>query len=194
MAIVATTPGFVDRVHDAQHTFRAVLEAMSRPGCVKSIDINLEPPKGLSMAAAAVCLTLLDLEVRVWLQPGFPQISQDWLMFHTGCRLTDNLEQADFALIWDVNHLPDLAKFNLGTPDYPEASTTLLMQVENLNRGMAVTLQGPGILEEITVSPQAPLAFWRQWRENHRLYPLGVDVVWLSGNQVLGLPRSVRVG
>ena len=194
MAIVAQTPGFVDRVHDAQHTFRAVLAAMSRPGWVKSIDVNLQPPEGLSAATAAVCLTLLDLDVQVWLQPGFPQRSRDWLLFHTGCRLTENPERADFAVIWDGDHAPDLAKFNPGTPEYPEASTTLFMQVESLNQGAMVALQGPGILAEIMVSPQVSSTFWPQWRDNHRLYPLGVDVLCLSGDQVLGLPRSVGVG
>ena len=117
MAIVAQTPGFADRVHDAQHTFRTVLEAMSRPGDMNPIDVNLQPPEGLSIAAAAVCLTLLDLDVQLWLQPGLPQISQDWLVFHTGCQLTDNLEQANFAMIWDVNHAPNLAEFHPGNAE-----------------------------------------------------------------------------
>ncbi|MEO0456885.1 MAG: phosphonate C-P lyase system protein PhnH [Cyanobacteria bacterium P01_A01_bin.114] len=193
MAVVAQTPGFVDSVHDAQRTFRAVLEALSQPGCVKTVDVALQPPEGLSVASAAVCLTLLDLEIQVWLQDGFPRSSRDWLLFHTGCRLTEAPEEADFALIWDKDATPDLSVFNRGTPEYPEASTTVLMQLGSLTQGSKVVLQGPGILEEITVSPQVSSVFWQQWQSNQARYPLGVDVLCLSDQQILGLPRSSRV-
>lgn len=183
-------PGFADEVSDAQQTFRAVLDAMAHPGQIQVIDVNLSPPDGFSQAMAAVCLTLLDLDVQVWLQPGISRPCRDWLVFHTGCRLTEHLDQADFAVVCD--RTPDLMTFNPGTPEYPEASTTVLLQLEGLTQGTQMTLQGPGIQKEISVMPRVSHHFWQQWQQNHQRYPLGIDVFCLAGNQLLGLPRSVQ--
>lgn len=193
MSISPQAAGFVDGVHGSQQAFRQVLNALSHPGDIETLDVDLTPPDGLSVASSAVCLTLFDLDVKVWLQPGLPQESQDWLVFHTGCRLTEKQEQADFAVIWERENVPDLSKFNQGTPEYPEASTTLLVQVNGLSQGMDVSLRGPGILEEKAISPLVSPRFWHQWQLNYQKYPLGVDVLCLSSYQVLGLPRSVQV-
>lgn len=184
------TPGFADKVSDAQQTFRAVLNAMAHPGQIQTVDANLQPPDGFSQAMAAVCLTLLDLDVQVWLQPEISHACRDWLVFHTGCRLSEDPGQADFAVVCDRQL--DLTAFNPGTPEYPEASTTILLQLESLLRGEQVAFQGPGIQTEIPVTLPVSSQFWQQWQQNHQRYPLGTDVFCLAGNQILGLPRSVR--
>ena len=47
----------------------------------------------------------------------------------TGCCFTDNRDRADFAVIWDIETMPDLSQFKQGTPVYPEDSTTLLIMI-----------------------------------------------------------------
>jgi len=184
-------PGFQDIVHEAQTTFRTLLEALAHPGRACTIPISITPPEGMSPACAAACLTLLDLEAQVWLQPGLEM--EPWLRFHTGCRFTIDPQQAMFAVIWDVNGLPNLQAFNSGTAEYPEASTTLLIQVESLIDGEPVVLQGPGILGECEIAPQLPPHFWQQWISNHQAYPLGVDVFLFDHTQVMGLPRTTQI-
>lgn len=193
MAIATQIPGFIDPVSDAQRTFRAVLDALAHPGQRQTTGVNLRPPEGFSQAMAAVCLTLLDLDVAVWLQPGLA--CRDWLVFHTGCRLTEQPQQADFAVVCDrtPSSIPPLMDINPGTPDYPEAATTVLYQLQDLTQGPPVTLRGPGIQQETTISPQVSADFWPQWQGNQQRYPLGVDVLFVAGNQVLGLPRSVQM-
>ena len=60
--------GFADPVHDAQRSFRAVLDAMSRPGRIAQIT-GVTAPGPLGAAAGAVLLTLVDHETRLWLDP-----------------------------------------------------------------------------------------------------------------------------
>lgn len=189
--MVPSLPGFQDAVHEAQTTFRALLEALAHPGRACPIASPMMSPKELFSTCAAACLTLLDLETQVWLQPGLE--IESWLRFHTGCRVTRDPQQANFAVIWDVTRSPDLQAFNPGTAEYPEASTTLLIQVEHLMDGEAVVLQGPGILGERTIAPQLPKLFWPQWIKNHRAYPLGVDVFLFDPTHVMGLPRTAAI-
>lgn len=189
--MITPLPGFQDAVHEAQTTFRALLEAIAHPGRSCPVPSAVTPPKGMSPACAAACLTLLDLETQVWLQPGWDIGS--WLRFHTGCRFTDDPSQANFALIWNIAQSPDLQSFNPGTPEYPELSTTLLIQVERLVDGEIVTLQGPGILDRRAIAPHLPAPLWQQWIKNHQSYPLGVDIFLFDQTQVMGIPRSIAI-
>ena len=185
-------PSFKDPVHDAQQTFRALLDALARPGMCQTTT-SVTAPDGLTMSCAAACLTLLDLETSVWLQPGIPEAAKSWLLFHTGCRFTNQPQTADFAVIGDIETMPRLDSFGWGTVEYPEASTSLLLQLPSLQGPHSVTLEGPGILETITFQTSLGQEFWQQWQEMTDEYPLGLDVWLFAENQVLGLPRTARI-
>lgn len=192
--MVTDLPGFASPIHGAQQTFRALLSANARPGKPEKITAVIGVPKSTMLpACGAACLTLLDLDVSLWLQPSFASPVKHWLLFHTGCRLTEYPNQSDFALIEDLAGLPQLSIFNMGTGEQPEASTTLLIQVESFDMGQPVILTGPGILGEQVIAPLVPQHFWHFWRENHRAYPQGVDVFLFTEDLVMGLPRTVRV-
>ena len=125
--MIVELPGFEDLIHNSQSTFKVLLNALSRPGTIKQITTQLTPPSGFNIACAAACLTLFDLETRVWLQLALNEEVKNWLLFHTGCRFCEDINLADFALIWDLDSMPDLSQFKQGTPVYPEDSTTLLI-------------------------------------------------------------------
>ncbi|MBD2519404.1 phosphonate C-P lyase system protein PhnH [Nostoc sp. FACHB-973] len=205
MTKVTHLPGFEDSVHDAQRTFRSLLDANARPGTPYPITASMTVPSGLTLACAAACLTLLDLDVQVWLQPSFASSAtphsplptphsffRDWLLFHTGCRFTQQPGEADFALIRDLAALPELSDFSWGTAEQPEASTTLLVQVESWEKGQPVVLTGPGILHHKEIAPQVPRHFWDFWMKNHQAYPQGLDVFLFTENAVMGLPRTAK--
>ncbi len=86
--------GFADQVIDSQACFRAVLEAMSRPGRVQQLAAPPEIPPGLSPAAAAVLLTLVDADTPLRLSAG--REAEAWVRFHCGCPIVT--EGADFVL------------------------------------------------------------------------------------------------
>jgi alpha-D-ribose 1-methylphosphonate 5-triphosphate synthase subunit PhnH len=191
--MVPQLPGFQDPVQQAQQTFRALLEALARPGMPQA-PAAVTPPAGLRPSCAAACLTLLDLETTLWIQPGLAPEVQAWLLFHTGCHLTEKPEQADFALIWDLETAPRLDHFQWGSPEYPEASTSLLVQCPDpdASSGLPVTLQGPGIRQALRVAWPLPMDFWEQWQQMTAQYPLGVDVWICTKTQVWGLPRTTQ--
>ena len=80
--------GFRDRVADAQTVFRCILDATAHPGRIVEIPADLLAPNdaGLSHAAAAFALTLLDFETPVWLDSDI-STAGDFLRFHCGAPL-----------------------------------------------------------------------------------------------------------
>lgn len=192
--MITELPGFVNPVHDAQNTFRALLAAIAQPGKVFEISVtNHTEIIHVKPAYAAACLTLLDLETQVWLQSGFSKEFKAWLLFHAGCNFVSTPNFANFALIHDLEALPELSNFCLGTDEQPEASTTLLIPVASWEGGQSVELIGPGILGNRRISPKLPSHFWDCWKANHQAYPQGVDVFLFTDDRVMGLPRTVSV-
>ena len=84
-------PGFADPVGEAQATFRAVLDAMSRPGRLHHVGEHLTAPAPLDSATAAVLLTLIDNETPLWLD-GAATAARDWLAFHCGAVIAEAME------------------------------------------------------------------------------------------------------
>ena len=190
--LMTQLPGFTEITRDSQKTFRALLEALSEPGLVREVTVEIAPPEGMTLACAAACLSLFDFETVVWLQPGFSEDVQSWLRFHTGCRFTSEPDQAAFVVahtLADIN----LSELCWGSAEAPELSATLLAQVSAIQSGHEVVLSGPGILDERTVSPVLPMGFWKDWLGNQRAYPRGVDVFLFDDKVVMGLPRTTCV-
>jgi hypothetical protein len=88
-------PGFTDPVQDGQSCFRAVLEALSRPGRIQTLDSALTPPAPLHPATAAVLLTLVDTETPLHHDAGAE--ADAWLRFHCGCPMAP-VGEAGFVL------------------------------------------------------------------------------------------------
>ena len=191
----ALAAGFADPVHEAQRTFRAVMDAMAEPGRHLPLATALSPPAPLSASMAAVALTLLDYETPFWLDPllaGAPEVAS-FLIFHTGAPRTPHAEAARFALIGDGANLPDLARFAEGEPEYPDRSATLLVAVAGL-ADAPFRLAGPGIAgaRGFGAAP-LPEDFTARWAKNHTRFPLGVDLVFCASGKLAALPRSTRL-
>jgi len=98
------------------------------------------------------------------------------------------------ALIGDAAQCPELASFAQGTLEYPDRSTTLMLQVESLETETGLTLSGPGIKETSSLCA-APLwpGFADQLRANRARFPQGVDLLFCAGNRIVGVPRSTHI-
>lgn len=186
-------PGLPDPVFDSQRAFRAALAALARPGSIHRIDIAIEPPAPLAPAAAALALTLADFETPLWLQSTEAAPAQ-YLRFHCGSPLVVDTAAARFAFLHDAGTMPTLAAFNQGEIDYPDRSTTLIIQVRSLAAGAGTKLRGPGIRGSAALAADGlPSRFWEEWRGNAALFPRGVDVILVDGSRIASLPRTTQV-
>ena len=195
MAALALEGGFGAPVHDAQANFRAVMEALANPGLLQVIS-GAAPSNGLTPELAAIALTLTDHDTPVWLDPVLARNDAviAWLRFQTGAPLTTDKAKAHFALVSDVAQLPALDRFALGSDEYPDRSTTIVLALPALSGGPMLTLRGPGIKDTRTILPSGlPQGFVAQWADNRALFPRGVDVLLVAQGQVIGLPRSTRI-
>jgi alpha-D-ribose 1-methylphosphonate 5-triphosphate synthase subunit PhnH len=190
MSATIELPGFGDPVGDAQATFRAVLDAMARPGKLHQVGAGLAAPAPLDNATAAVLLTLIDNETPLWVDP-VADAARAWLAFHCGAAITDVVGEAAFAV---ALALPELTALSSGSDEAPEDSATLILQVRALGSGARYRLAGPGLREaSILAVDELPGNLVAAWRQNHALSPRGVDVILCSGTTLTALPRSVTI-
>ena len=188
-------PGFADKVKSAQSTFRSVMDAMARPGSVRRIVADVGTPVPMMRGTAAIALTLFDHDTPVWLDEKMSETSDvtKWLKFHTGAPVVRDCSIASFALIGDPVALPGLERFSLGSSQYPDRSTTLILQLESLAEGAAIALRGPGI-DGTTVIQAAvqPIDLFERLAINETLFPRGIDVVLVADDDVVAIPRTAR--
>lgn len=182
----ALTGGFENAPVESARAFRAALSAMARPGTVEEVS-GATAPAPVSPAAAALLLTLCDKETPLYLAPGHDgQAVRDWVAFHIGAPLVMPGE-AMFALgRWDA--LGALAAFPVGTSEYPDRSTTLIVELDELAQEGA-RLTGPGIETEARLS----LPEVRAFQANRIAFPLGCDFYFTAGARLAALPRTTRV-
>ena len=197
MTTVAELPaGFADKVLSAQSTFRSVMDAMARPGSVQRIASAAGTPVGVMRGTAAIALTLFDHDTPVWLD-GRMSATADvakWLKFHTSAPVVADSSIASFALIGDPQSLPTLDRFAFGSNEYPDRSTTVVLQVESLTNGPAVELCGPGIDGTATLRASIqPHDLFERLAVNAALFPRGIDVVLVHDDSIVAIPRTTRL-
>ncbi len=193
---ISSHTGFSSPVFDSQRAFRSVMNAMARPGSFHEILVDVTPPDGLSSAAAACLLALCDFETSLWVSPRLETAAaiQDYLVFHTGAKRAQNASDAQFALLDIVSHGFQCADFSPGTAEYPDRSTTIVALTPSLTGGTLRHIKGPGIQNVSLFAVEAlPANFVEQWAVNQIGFPLGVDMVFCAGHNLLALPRSTRI-
>ncbi len=178
--------GFADPAIASAVAFRQVMEAMARPGTIHTLT-GSAPPAPLSPATGAVLLTLCDPDTPIHLTGSLDcDAVRTWVAFHTGAPVVGP-SHCMFALgAWD--DLTPLNAYQIGTPQYPDRSSTLIVQVERLEP-IGATLSGPGIKDTHSLSlPKTPA-----FQQNAGHFPLGLDFIFTCGDRVAALPRTTVV-
>lgn len=192
---MALAHGFADPVHDGQAIFRAVMDALARPGRVRPLATRLSPPAPLTPELAAIALALVDSDTPVWLDAPLraePEVAA-FLRFHTAAPLTEAPGLATFALIADPADCPPFGAFAQGSLAYPDTSTTLILAVDALSAS-GPAFAGPGIQGTARFEARPLPADWpAQCIANHARFPTGIDLLFVASGLVAGLPRSARL-
>lgn len=185
--------GFDDPVHQSQQVFRRVLGAMSRPGSIHELERSMHAAPGLSPAATAVCLTLLDFATPLWLDED-ASAAQAFFVFHCNVPVVRRPGDASIGIIGRALHLGDLQRFHLGSDECPENAATLVLEVDRLVPDSGMWLAGPGIDGRIALRVDGVAkGFWQQLAANRASFPRGIDLLLTCGQCIAALPRSVRV-
>jgi alpha-D-ribose 1-methylphosphonate 5-triphosphate synthase subunit PhnH len=200
--------GFAAPVHDAQQVFRALLDAMARPGTIQALPASalaaLQPPAPMGSGLCATLLTLLDADATLHLGEGHDsELAQGYLRFHTGVRRLAAAE-ADFVVARAAE--ADAAlwhQLQAGTDEAPQASATLVLDVPALANAPLpgaplLRLRGPGIRESTAFAvaglrADGAAAFWQARIAQEAAFPLGIDLILVAGERVAALPRTTRI-
>jgi alpha-D-ribose 1-methylphosphonate 5-triphosphate synthase subunit PhnH len=197
MTSVAELPaGFADKVLSAQSVFRSVMDAMARPGSIQRIASAAGEPATMMRGTAAIALTLFDHDTPIWLDAQMSATADvaKWLKFHTSAPVVADSSIAGFALVGDSENLPSLDRFAFGSNEYPDRSTTLILQVESLTDGPVVELRGPGIDGSAALRASIqPRDLFERLTINATLFPRGIDVVLVHDDAIVAIPRTTRL-
>ncbi|MEL6828662.1 MAG: phosphonate C-P lyase system protein PhnH [Pseudomonadota bacterium] len=189
---LSTIPaGFDDPVLNSQSTFRLVLDALSRPGRISKLDVQAAP-EGFNFATAGLALCLFDFNTPIFLSPLLrTEQVESWIRFHCSAPITTIPAEADFAVLAKGDSWPNLMDFNRGSEKYPDASTSLILQVQSLDQGRTITISGPGNKAPVDLEIEGlPEHFWAARADAVSDFQLGLDCFFTAENAVLGLPRS----
>ncbi|WP_197373844.1 phosphonate C-P lyase system protein PhnH [Mycolicibacterium baixiangningiae] len=180
-----------DVVHDSRTTFMACMRALCSPGtpielsCVPRMSEHPELDR-----AAAVLLALLDHGLGLGAAGGTAVHS----MAAAVCALT-RAESVDAgAADWLVVHGPAataISQARRGTRGVPESGATLV--IATADEARPLTLSGPGLPAPTTsFIPLDALALHALTAANSNP-PAGVDVLIVTPECLIGLPRSVSI-
>ena len=178
----------IDPVHDTRGCFRALVDAMSRPGTVATSPT--EP------AAYAVLATLVDHEVTLY----SPDDRIKTALANEG-RLTEaDREQADIVHAPEPDACP-VGELSRGSLKEPSDGATVVYRVDGLQSdaeipaaGTELTLSGPGVdgRRRLGVEGFTP-ADARALAATQDSYPRGVDAVLTTETEIAAVPRSVEL-
>lgn len=186
MQAQALEGGFANAPEQAAAAFRAVMQAMARPGRIVSV-AGAAPPAPLSAAAGVIALTLCDPDTPVHLAGALDCAAlRDWFAFHTDAPVVGRAAAALVFGTWEA--LLPLDGYAPGTPDYPDRSATLVVETPRLE-ATGLRLSGPGIAGQVTLSLPEGAAF----RANRARFPMGLDFLFTCGTRLAALPRTTRV-
>jgi len=191
----AETRGFDNPGAQSQRVFRALLDAIARPGRIVALEPHVVAPAPLFASTADILLAMADFETTIWLDARLalaPDVAA-YLRFHTGAKIVTNPAEATFAAISDPSACPALSAFGQGQADYPDRSTTLIIQCARF-AATGQAFGGPGIDGRIAFSaePAVP-GLAGELGQNRTSFPCGVDLVFVTQSAMAALPRSVRI-
>ena len=185
---------------ESQQAFRALLDALARPGRVVRLPESLTErmPPALVPAAA-----LADVEVTVAVVTGCHDDWADAVLQATGARIAP-FTQAEMVVFRRAPSATEIVALERGDATSPERGARVSIACRSLSTpgtamaagsGLTLSLRGPGVegTAHVVVDGLRPDAL-EALADANRSFPAGVDA-WLVADDgsVVGLPRSAKV-
>ena len=185
----------MNNAQQGARAFRIILNAMARPGKVFTLPSLIEQSGPAYATTLTVLLALGDHLTSIYLAKAFSTAEIEKLLrFHTASQLLEDRAQADFAILNAADAEMALDAWKRGNPEYPDQSATLLIQTTSLTLGQEVQFSGPGIQSPIAVHiADINPSFWKARAAANATFPLGVDMIFITPQEILGCPRSTHV-
>jgi alpha-D-ribose 1-methylphosphonate 5-triphosphate synthase subunit PhnH len=171
----------------AQRAFRAVLDALARPGTVQQLPAG--PPDVPAALLPVLALADLDTPVAVLADQG------SWADAVATATTAPTVDLPAARLVAALRPLRSGEAFavHTGSAAAPEDGALVALAVPALAGGATLTLRGPGIGGERTVAPQGVSADLTAARVA-ATFPAGFDLLLVDADgRVLGIPRSTRI-
>ncbi len=173
----------------SQSTFRAVLDAMSRPGTIRQL------PESECPAVLLPMLTLADLDTGICVLDDDPTW-ESFVQLATGAPI-QTLDAARYVAVLRAVGTDELALANRGTAMRPEFGALVCLSVPDVLGGEPVRITGPGIDGTAEVAPQGFDAWDGRgtWTGagNSNDFPRGIDLLLVAPDgRVVGIPRTTR--
>ncbi|WP_165839793.1 phosphonate C-P lyase system protein PhnH [Mycobacterium montefiorense] len=180
------------RPADSQQVFRAVLEALARPGTPLALPSE---PLCVLAPAVAVIVALADSTTGVC------------VLENPDDRWADAIATAAAAPAWPAEmarlvaavrpvSTDEIRGFTRGSAQAPEDAALVALGVRDVHGGPGRwTLSGPGVCGTATLAPQGlPAGFAAARAEAVGAHPAGIDVLLVTDDgRVVGLPRTTTI-
>lgn len=194
-----------DVIHGTQKIFRKLLDCMSRPGKIETIQetiVNLNPEQGISQGLLGIAFTLVDREASYHIISSDSEKASQYVKWATFSHEA-TLENADYIFIGkslgEQEIIEVMRQVKTGTLTDPHQSATLIIHVDQLlphtGSGLSLQLRGPGIKDQQSVSIKGLSPLWFDERQlTNKEYPIGVDFIFVSSlEEIMAIPRTTKV-
>jgi alpha-D-ribose 1-methylphosphonate 5-triphosphate synthase subunit PhnH len=186
-----TAPIYTTEEARGRETFLALMWALSYPGRVYTLPTGTDAIYGVhsSIGIAQIGGALLDLETTFYT----PNAALADELPRTGARALPAVDAAyHFYPTLDDAALDSIAEASTGTMLRPDESATLIIGCAFAS-GSTFRWTGPGIngVQDVRLGG-IPTRFWSLRTQAIR-YPMGWDVYFVNGRDVIGLPRTTRI-
>jgi alpha-D-ribose 1-methylphosphonate 5-triphosphate synthase subunit PhnH len=193
-----------DDVFDSQTTFRALLEAMSRPGRVAQAPVlrYAGAPVGMTPHVMTVLKSLCDH--RVVFSVAGSELRREWegyLAMNCASPFSSP-DKADYVLFDGMEYDDAFGALRIGSLEFPEASATAILSVSRLateagqtERACQLRFSGPGVKGIACIHVTG---LHRRYPEERcratGQFPLGIDLLLVDAEaRIVGVPRTTHL-
>jgi alpha-D-ribose 1-methylphosphonate 5-triphosphate synthase subunit PhnH len=181
-----------DSVHDGRTAFLACMRAMCSPGTPIELAVVPQVCEHAELdSAAAILLALLDRGLSLGVSGGdAARRTAKMVIRETGSACGD-VTNADWVLVHGAA-ADAIARARRGTRLRPETGATLVIATGS--KPHPLSIDGPGVAGRSTAFVPLDAVSVHAFTAANSTPPCGVDLLVVTANCVIGLPRSVAIG